>query len=411
MEHKKMRYNCDPKKIFKDICVESENGKYKSRESCINDCENSYIYHNLVVQKMSHETSIFYKFIKEIIKTENIDVYIKGGNVIGLNILKMLHDEYKNDIESFKKYFNEFLKLELIKDWDFASYAKSTITDKYRDRLDLIAKSNALYSRASTFILYQTKKPLMTDGKALFEISILDNCGYSCLEIPLTTMKVRVNEFNLKYTFAMAKEFYANKDYDFDLMLRLLENLKIIVHPCKDGFYHGSLDTGLLNEQIVEFIKTFRTHHEELPQFFITHLIDPFRLLYRLPEKNIPKTKKILKFIESSFKKKQKLDWLFDVVFVEKMLDLFTKELGVKLSKIYVLNDMDGVNKFLEGVSWKRTMIEYDKLLTEYGKKLLSNIFNPLIYKIERKNVMKIDSRHDFWCLLKCFVESTNNSK
>jgi hypothetical protein len=49
----------------------------------------------------------------------------------------------------------------------------------------------------------------MLDDKALFEISIVDSDSYSDLEIPLTTMKIRVHEYNIKYIFMFAKLFFS----------------------------------------------------------------------------------------------------------------------------------------------------------------------------------------------------------
>ena len=114
------RYECKPQNNFKDICVENENGKYKSKDGCVNDCEVQYIREQLKKVNIDRESSQFYLFIKDIIKNEKVDVYLKGGNVLGLKVLKMIYDKYKNNETEFKKVFKEFLKLELIKDWDFA---------------------------------------------------------------------------------------------------------------------------------------------------------------------------------------------------------------------------------------------------------------------------------------------------
>ena len=61
------KYDCNPSKNFKEICFEKENGKYKSKESCINDCENKYITHNLVKANIKGESLKFQLFIKSTI--------------------------------------------------------------------------------------------------------------------------------------------------------------------------------------------------------------------------------------------------------------------------------------------------------------------------------------------------------
>src|SRR5437868_4668721 len=65
------KYDCHPKNEFKDICKESASGKYRSKESCINDCEGKYIYRNLQEAGIQKEANIYYRFIKELI-SENI---------------------------------------------------------------------------------------------------------------------------------------------------------------------------------------------------------------------------------------------------------------------------------------------------------------------------------------------------
>jgi len=400
------------------------------------------------------------KFIKEIIKNENIDVYIKGGNVIGLQVLKIIYDKYKNDDINFKKYFKQFLELKLIKDWDFASYTKKNITEEYRTKLDKIAKKNNLVPRAKRFILYQTKKPILTDNKALFEIAILENdCGgYSCMEIPLTTMKMRINEFNIKYIFMLAKIFHTDienieniNNIDFNLLKRLISKITVTIHPCKNGFYNdfNNIDTGNLSDDMIKFIKKYSEINKNLPQFLITHIKDPYRLLYRLTEKNIPKTNKIQSFLLSmdndnitgsssnissdlsdsnissdlsdsnissdlsdsnissvssdlsdSSVSDINVNWLFDTNFVKQIIEGFTVDLGNEISKIYKNNGFDDVIKFLNGVDWVLTDIEYKKSFSEYGKMLLNNILYSLIEIMGSDKIKELDSKNKFFHLL-----------
>lgn len=405
------RYKCVPENKFGEICIEEKEGKYKTKDGCINECENSYIKDQLVKGNLNKETSKFYNFIKDIINDEKIDVYIKGGNVIGLKILKMLYDEYKDNEKNFQKYFNEFLKLDLIKDWDFASYTNKEITKEYRKKIDKIAKKHNLVSRAQTFILYQTKQPILTDDKALFEISILENDTgkYSNMEIPLTTMKVKVNQFNLKYIFMFAKAFLDHKEgkeFDFDLLKRLVSKISVIIHPSENGFYYDpkNFDNGKLNDEIVEYIKKYKKYDKNLPQFFSTQLQDMLRLLYRLPEKNIPKTKKILKFLEDSFSETKNVDWLLDPKFISEIVEDFTKDFGKKIEKIYEDDNLEGVMKFMDGVKWNRIEIDYDNLLTERSKELLGYMLNKLIKKMGKDKINDLENNNKFNSLLKKII-------
>lgn len=400
------RYECKPKEAFKDICVETKDGKYKNKEKCINDCENNYIRHNLIISNLEKESYKFHKFIKDIISQENFNVYIKGGNVIGLKILRMIYDEYKNDDAKFKKYFEKFLDLNLIKDWDFASYTDKEITKDYREKLDGISEKYKLVPRAKTFILYQTKYPIKIEDKELFEISLLDSETYGSMEIPLTTMKIKVTEHNVKYIFILAKFFYANaikkEEFDMDLIRRVMEKTKIIIHPHRNGFYETKeLDKSELNDELLNFIKKYEKYDANLPQFLITHIKDPFRLLYRLVEKNIPKTQKIIKFLEEIYKDMRFIDWLFEPEFVEKIIEQFTNDFGDELLVKYKDGGLKRVNEFIEGIYWIRTEIEYTKLFTDKSKKLLNNMLKKLVLAMGEKEIGELKEDNKFYKLLK----------
>ena len=430
----KMRYECEPKNQFKDICIENEKGKYKSKESCMNDCDTAYINEHLINIKIKGETVKFYLFIKDIISNENIDVYIKGGNVIGLKLLKMIYDKYKNDDKKFKEVFNKFLELELIKDWDFAAYTSKTIDDNYRDKLDKIAEKYKLVPRAKTFILYQTKRPILTDDKPLFEISIVQDADlFSKLEIPLTTMKVKVTQYNLKYIYMFAKSFLAYKnnkeDFDFDILKHMLDKIKIIIHPHKKGLYDigekkERFDRGELNNELIKFIETYSDFDKNFPQFLITQMEDPFRMLFRLVDKNIKKSEKIKEFIKNEMKDDPRQSWLFDSKWLLDKITIFMKELGNKIHNIYITTyystnslekSLQKVDEFLSGINFGRTEIELDNF-SEDGKNLLKLMMGQLIkeittnyksddIKIINKNNDKDKDKNKFYQLLISLID------
>ena len=401
----KEKYNCNPKNKFADICIKDKNGKYKSKDACINDCENKFIDNELIKINIKYETQPFYLFIKDIIVNEKIDVYLKGGNVLGLKILKMIYTKYKHDDIKFKKVFDKFLELDLVKDWDFSAFTKNNkvITPEYRKHLDKVARKYKLVPRASTFILYQTRKPLLLEDKPLFEISVVDSDNYSKLELPLTTMKIKFNQYNLKYVFMFCKSFLAYKQkgepFDFNIIKRMLNKIDIIVYPSRNGLYNVTIndkqfDKGKLNDDIVKFIKTFAEYDKNLPQFLATHIEDPFRILYRLIEKNIKKNDNIKKFLNDELHKTENQNWLFDSEFIKTSIKLFCKKLGEELRKQYVNNGIEGVEAFLEGVSFNRIEGDY-KMLTNEGIELLKSIFSKLINEMtkDKINKLKSDSR------------------
>jgi len=419
----KSKFECYPENKFINICQENTNGKYNSKEGCVNDCEIKYINNKLTEIKIKQETIPFYLFIKDIINNEKLYVYLKGGNVLGLKVLKMIYIKYKSNDIKFIEVFNKFLELELIKDWDFSAYTQNDkeITSYYREHLDKVASKYKLHQRASTFILYQTKKPLLLEEKPLFEISLLDSDSWSKLEIPLTTMKVKINEYNIKYVFMFCKLFYSYKNYeeefDYDILYRMLEKINIIIYPHKNGLYNVSnnFDKGELNDELIEFIKKYDDFDKNIPQFLATHIEDPFRILYRLPEKNIPKNDKIKNFLKEHLDIKNE-EWLFDSTFIKKMTKLFCENLGKKLVEIYkesyiktldIKKSIERVDSFLKGVSLARR-IEMDYgMLTDNGKNLLKLIFNDLINEIDKKNINEIDMKINLFKFIKFYANKT----
>ena len=400
MTQNKEKYECYPKNKFIDICVKNKDGKYNSKDACVNDCENKYIDNELIKINIKYETQPFYLFIKDIIVNEKIDVYLKGGNVLGLKILKMIYEKYKNDDIKFKEVFKKFLELDLVKDWDFSAFTKNNkvITPEYREHLDKVARKYKLVPRASTFILYQTRKPVLLEEKPLFEISVVDSDNYSKLELPLTTMKIKFNQYNLKYVFMFCKSFLAYKQkgepFDFNIIKRMLNKIDIIIYPSRNGLYNVNIndkqfDKGKLNDNIVKFIKTFAEYDKNLPQFLATHIEDPFRILYRLIEKNIKKNDNIKKFLNDELHKTENQNWLFDSEFIKTSIKLFCKKLGEELRKQYVNNGIEGVEKFLSGISFNRIESDY-KMLTDEGKELLKSIFSKLINEITKDKISKL---------------------
>jgi len=386
---KSERFNCEPENKFSEICSSNSKGYYKSKTSCMNDCENRYIKYNLKKANIFSETTIFSNFIYTLL-SKNYDVYLKGGTVLGLYILKLLYDKYGNDYTTFEKYFNELVKLDLIKDWDFTTYTHTPIDDKLKESLENIAKKNHLVLRAKTFILYQTEFPIKLNDAALFEISIMEDEIFSNLELPLTTMKIKINKKNLNHIFMFAKCFYSYKvkniPIDTDIIKHMTSKLNFYIYPNKDGLFSINNDNyhiGSLNKNIVEYIHKF-SHNLDKEQFLITQIQEPNRIFYRLLEKNIPKTEKIISFLKK-YDLPSEHSWLLNTKSIEKLMTSFISNLGDKIINIFnkQSNPVDGLNAvtdFLEGVNLRRIEIEYANT-GEKGK----NLIKKLLAKINKK--------------------------
>ena len=404
---KSERFNCEPENKFSEICSSNSKGYYKSKTSCMNDCENRYIKYNLKKANIFSETTIFSNFIYTLL-SKNYDVYLKGGTVLGLYILKLLYDKYGNDYTTFEKYFNELVKLDLIKDWDFTTYTHTPIDDKLKESLENIAKKNHLVLRAKTFILYQTEFPIKLNDAALFEISIMEDEIFSNLELPLTTMKIKINKKNLNHIFMFAKCFYSYKvkniPIDTDIIKHMISKLNFYIYPNKNGLFSinkNNYHIGNLNKNIVEYIHKF-SHNLDKEQFLITQIQEPNRIFYRLLEKNIPKTEKIVVFLKK-YDLPSDHSWLLDTKSIEKLISTFISNLGDKLVDIFnkQSNPVDGLNAvsdFLYGVYLKRIEIEYPNT-GEKGKNLIKKLLSKINNKIPKDFYYKYKDNKLIECL------------
>lgn len=382
------KYKCDPNKKFLEICNQDANGIYHSKDKCMNDCENKYINKHLIDAKLKFETTQFNLFIRDLL-TESITVYIKGGTVLGLKVLQMILE--KESGSNFEKVFNEYLKLGLIRDWDFAGYTSNKpIDEKYREKLNSIAEKYKLVPRAKTFILYQAKYPIRLDDQALFEIAILEGDNFVDLELPLTTMKVKVTRKNLPYIFMFAKSFYSyktkNEPIDLNVIKHMIKYMNFIIPEHKNGLFTlNKLHTGGLSSELLSLIKTFSKNNINLEQFLITHIQEPHRLLFRFFEKNIPKVNKIKTFLTENNLVRQLPSWLFDPKLMANTVESFIELLGSKIYLLYINNvDKHGaedtiemVSQFINGINLSRIQIEYNNFKCD-GKKLIKILFSRL---------------------------------
>ena len=401
------RFNCDPENKFSEICSSNSKGYYNSKTSCMNDCENKHIKYNLKKANIYNETSIFTNFIYTLL-SKNYEVYLKGGTVLGLYILKLLYDKYGNDYTTFEKYFNELLKLDLIKDWDFTSYTHSLIDEKLKESLNSLAKKNHLVLRGKTFILYQTEFPIKIKDAALFDFSILKEEIFSNLELPLTTMKIKINKKNLNHIFMFAKCFYSYKvkniPIDTDIIKHMISKLNFYVYPNKNGLFsinEDNYNVGSLNNNIVEYIKKF-SHNLDKEQFLITYIQEPNRIFYRLLEKNIPKVEKIISFLKK-YELPSDHSWLLDTKSIEKLINSFISNLGDKIIDIFnkESNNVDGLNAvtdFLDGVNLRRIEIEYPNT-GEKGKNLIKKLLSKVYKKIPEDFYYKYKDNKLIECL------------
>ena len=386
-----IKYQCIPTNNFDEICQKGdEMSKYKSMESCLNDCEGQYIQKQLARSHLAQETTLFYHFIKKLMNDMDFVVTARGGNIIGLKVLKMMSDRYKND-NDFEEHFKDFLELELIKDFDMASVKTGDpINLEFREKMDDIAKKFKLVNRAKTFLLYQTRKPILISGKALFEIGIMNPFTFLDLELPLTTMETRLDQYNLKYIFMIANMFYLyetkKQEINAKIIRRMLMRIYVDIHPCKAGLFDikkSDLYFGNLSDEFITFIKSLEGINDNLIQFLAMLIVEPNRMFYRLIQKNVPKTDRIIRFIEKHKLSTKIPDWLIHTPKIRKLVDYFLDDMAKKMDNIYTKNKnspIEAINKvidFTKGINFDRIK-NYWNDYNDEGIRMIKEWLEPL---------------------------------
>ena len=192
----------------------------------------------------------------------------------------------------------------------------------------------------------------------------------------------------------LAKSFYSwsykQIPIDLDLMKKILSLVCVETHPHSFGLYNprNQLDTGALNIDLVKFINDFTNNNIYWTQFLITQLEDPYRIIYRMPEKNIIKADLITNFIKHNIHFHKPISWLIDPVKTTNTLNRFTKTLSIKLVQIYKqTNSLNAVFIFLSGAYFGKPQIQIEwRQFNQDTKSRLKNIFNPLITEIGLDN-------------------------
>ena len=328
-------FKCMHTNMYDDICVSNVDGEYKTKEDCMETCINSFI-DNLLVHAEFLRWNLF---LSSRINAGN-DVYVKGGTVLGLKVAQLLFNK-TSDAEKF----NELLDLNLIKDWDF------TIIGKNLDDVD--EETNEMKNEGKTMKKYRykgTTPRLALGDDALFEISIKDDEKLSDLEIPMTSMKIKVTLQNIKYIFVLALYFYLIKQTDEhiklfgnvktlmnrQMVMDIIKRIEVIVPDCMNGMFNidekKDLDTGGLNTEMIDVIKN-TTDNKNEQQMIISHIKEPDRMIVRLFPKNIKKSEKISNFLEQLNIDKQ--PWLLDRKNIEILIEDFLNNLDGYIQNKY----------------------------------------------------------------------------
>lgn len=397
-------------------CIDNINGKYQTKNECVKYCvpELSKLskFHPDEKDIVSTEFNEWVLYLTDTLQTyPNVNIYIKGGAVIGLDILKKFVIYCDNDQDIFDKYYDDFVALNLIKDWDFTLYYNEDVTfyNNYNEFLEKSKKYNMnkegegilreFGTDGLTMIRYKTKNDDARNkigSDDLFEMSIKYIEGLSSLEIPMTSMKIKLTIKNVKKIFDLMKVLYLNK-------INTISNIKIdyldyifndLIVSVNDVDNHGlfyvtnqNFDNGGLSIELLNIIaKTDNTNEQ---QFIISQIKEPDRLFLRLSEKNIPKSNNIKNF----FQKKLGIDppeWTLDELYITKIVQFFIDNLQEYLIKIYNNNYKKNIDELHIEIDklWQdksKLQCKKDILSQQYDYDFVVNILND-IYNNSKNN-------------------------
>jgi len=250
-------------------------------------------------------------------------IYCKGGSALGFVVLKLLFDRYdtkfnnKNINANFIKLkFNEFVKLNLIKDFDFTVFMNEDDKKKFTEE----ATTKKINKEGETISIFRFEDGLKIGDDYLFELSVKNKEEISDLELPLTNIKFEVNKDNIDSLFEIIDMFIRVDNINFSKIKKILDNLLVkviingdnLVNSIKDGLYvitePDKISQGILSPELMKIIDDFlvainnSTDIERLTimQFLITHLSEPDRLFIRFLQKNIKKTENIINFFNDN---------------------------------------------------------------------------------------------------------------
>ena len=195
----------DDKRKIKELCVDDESGIYQHKEECEREC---------LGQKLNTELEAW-KLLFEWCKVHlhHNPIYCKGGSALGLEVLKSILNKNPSQYE-------EFISLNLIKDWDFTVFMSE---DEKKDFTGY-AQTIGFKVDGKKITMIRFNNALMIGDDYLLELSAKIDQTLDDLELPLTNLKFEVNSNNINLFFEIVK-MYVKNDIDLGKMLHILNIL------------------------------------------------------------------------------------------------------------------------------------------------------------------------------------------
>ena len=200
-----------------------------------------YLFDMRLLLLLSLMATIWKKYFKHLLSHTNLQLYLKGGAVIGL------HLQNRN----------------LIKDWDFVAYG--SITDDFYQ----ISKIYDIQQEGKSIIVMRHK------SNSLIELAIKPEPeSFSSLEFPMTAMKIKITLDIIDDLFDVID---GKQILKFDVL---------ICDSDEHGLFNiNNFDDGKLSEELLSIIKTIPNDS----QLLVSLIKEPDRFFLRL-QKNINKS-------------------------------------------------------------------------------------------------------------------------
>lgn len=316
---------------------------------------------------MQSEFNSWRSYTKQILTLyPHAQLFIKGGAILGLKCLsmEMCDDEH---FTIFKKELGF-----LIKDWDMLLICPDCDDTFYNLNDDFKKEGETII-----VMRYKTQSQrLMINCDALFEMAIRKQYDtFGDLELPMTTMKIKMTLDNIDKLFTLMETLYLNKYHDlkidYDYLDSILKEIDIIIDEYdENGLFKISdndYDDGDLSNKMLDIIRIVSNDDLNVEQFLISHIKEPDRLFLRLFEKNIYKSNLIKKYFNDNYGWLPNQNFINDIF--EKFVDKLKQSIDDTYKKYYL--DMNSENVKILDADKKISILQCKLIMLELKQKNL----------------------------------------
>jgi len=329
-------------------------------------------------------------FIKKLLDINTL-VYLKGGAVIGIYLLKTIVN-----MNNFEILYEEYKKLNLINDFDFIINDVNFKNDYFYyefGREYNISLNGKLKNKNSSSTLR-----VMRSNNNKFELSIDDDCK----ELPMTNMTILITIDNYENFFILFKNIINNTINHLHLLFLKNIDINIPIHD-NNGMFCDNIHINIFNDlnnlsnDLISIIKN--TTSDKNSQLCLYYLIKNPTNLSRCLWKNIEKSDKIKNYY-NTYLHAMYPNWLLNKDLLLPLLDKFINNLNILINNIYsqyqidIKKLVDEINKYdkdiminqclydLSGINDYPKLKHFIKNKRDELRLILTNIYEEMFSKI-----------------------------